>query len=186
MNKSASMIGKVFGRLTVVSVSDKDKDGHSFWNCICICGGEKRVRGYSLRRGDTRSCGCIMAENAWDHPRKHATPEVAAWLFNYRQYLRNAKHCGHEVTLSFDEYKFLASQPCAYCGEPPEKRPSQRGRASVFASGIDRVDNSKGYTKENVVPCCTWCNRAKNNTTKEEFIKKCKMVAANAGIARHG
>ena len=186
MNKSASMIGKVFGRLTVVSVSDKDKDGHSFWNCICICGGEKRVRGYSLRRGDTKSCGCIMTENAWDHPKKHATPEIASWLYNYSQYKRNAKFRNLTVDLTFEQFKEVCLRKCFYCGAPPEKRPAQRGRGSIFASGIDRVDNNVNYTKENSVPCCTWCNRAKNNMTKDAFMEKCKMVAANAGIARHG
>jgi hypothetical protein len=36
-------------------------------------------------------------------------------------------------------------------------------------NGVDRVDSSKGYVKENVVPCCKWCNIAKGNKSAAEF-----------------
>ena len=37
-------------------------------------------------------------------------------------------------------------------------------------NGIDRLDNSVGYTKENCVPCYKMCNYAKNKFTMEEFL----------------
>lgn len=36
-------------------------------------------------------------------------------------------------------------------------------------NGIDRIDNNKGYTIDNVVPCCKMCNQAKNDYTLQEF-----------------
>jgi len=42
--------------------------------------------------------------------------------------------------------------------------------------GVDRVDNTKGYTKENCVPCCKICNRLKSDLTKEEFEEYQKRV----------
>jgi 5-methylcytosine-specific restriction endonuclease McrA len=37
--------------------------------------------------------------------------------------------------------------------------------------GIDRVDNSIGYTPDNCVPCCTQCNRIKlDHLTYEEML----------------
>lgn len=47
-----------------------------------------------------------------------------------------------------DIEKALGSS-CVYCGFP--------------ATGLDRVDNNKGHTKENCVPCCKECNITKNN-----------------------
>jgi hypothetical protein len=38
------------------------------------------------------------------------------------------------------------------------------------------VDNTKGYTKENCVPCCKICNRLKSDLTKEEFEEYQKRV----------
>lgn len=44
-------------------------------------------------------------------------------------------------------------------------------------NGIDRLDNSKGYTIDNSVACCSKCNIAKGTDTKEEYIARCKAVS---------
>lgn len=38
-------------------------------------------------------------------------------------------------------------------------------------NGLDRIDNSVGYTEDNCVPCCAVCNRAKNSMGYNEFIE---------------
>ena len=43
--------------------------------------------------------------------------------------------------------------------------------------GIDRVDSSKGYTIDNVVPCCSKCNWMKGVLSKEDFINQCKKIS---------
>jgi len=58
----------------------------------------------------------------------------------------------------------ILAQPCHYCGE--EK-----------AYGIDRVDNTVGYTLANCVPCCTFCNMAKRTYTYAEFQAHLARVA---------
>jgi len=55
------MIGKRFGRLLVVESAEPRK-GNSMWVVICDCGRKVVVRGSSLRRGDTKSCGCYRNE----------------------------------------------------------------------------------------------------------------------------
>lgn len=35
--------------------------------------------------------------------------------------------------------------------------------------GIDRVDNSIGYTPDNCVPCCWWCNSVKREHTLDDM-----------------
>lgn len=59
------MVGKTFGRLTVVeqAPAPAGKTGREAWyRCRCQCGGEITTRGTSLRRGITRSCGCLRRE----------------------------------------------------------------------------------------------------------------------------
>jgi hypothetical protein len=61
-NKAAlkhDLSGMIFGYYTVISYAYTDKAGQSFWNCKCKCGTEKIVNGNLLRRGTTRSCGCM-------------------------------------------------------------------------------------------------------------------------------
>lgn len=58
----------------------------------------------------------------------------------------------------------ILTKPCIYCGD--DKR-----------VGCDRIDNSKGHTKDNVVPCCIECNQARNNNfTHEEMFEIGKAI----------
>jgi hypothetical protein len=59
---------------------------------------------------------------------------------------------------------WLSQQPCFYCG----KKPSQL-RKKCIHSGLDLIDNEKGYEIGNVVPCCKACNIAKNTMTIDQF-----------------
>lgn len=56
-----NLIGQTFGKLKVLSLNTElsGKGKKSFWNCLCDCGTECIVRGYSLKNGHTQSCGCI-------------------------------------------------------------------------------------------------------------------------------
>jgi len=64
----------------------------------------------------------------------------------------NAKKRGYEVALTFEEFaEVRSSLLCHYCGH---ELPATGG-------GLDRKNNSRGYLKDNVVPCCDGCNRIK-------------------------
>ena len=52
------LIGKRFGRLTVLGLDHIDERGNSWLLCKCDCGNEKAIRRYSLVAGGTSSCGC--------------------------------------------------------------------------------------------------------------------------------
>ena len=51
-------IGNRYGRLTVLRYYGSSSVG-SVYVCRCDCGQEIAVRAMSLRRGQTRSCGCL-------------------------------------------------------------------------------------------------------------------------------
>lgn len=62
-----NMLGKKYGRLTVIGFAKNDKYQNAQWLCRCDCGTEKIVQGAALRRGDIQSCGCLKLEqNAAD------------------------------------------------------------------------------------------------------------------------
>lgn len=112
---------------------------------------------------------------------KYKDLEEASWGYRFTQHIRNSRFRKIESVLTFQEFVAFCKQPCAYCAEPPELRPEQRGRMALRASGLDRVFNSEGYTLVNTVPCCSWCNRAKNSVTAEAFVRHCQMVAGITG-----
>ena len=65
----------------------------------------------------------------------------------------------------FDEFSSLVDKECYYCHYYKKEE----------VNGIDRVDNTKGYTKENSVSCCEMCNRIKLVYHPLFFIEKCKI-----------
>ena len=54
------LTGRTFGRLTVIQY-DHSKNG-AYWLCRCECGKTKVIKGNSLTRGVTTSCGCKSRE----------------------------------------------------------------------------------------------------------------------------
>lgn len=66
MSKPVDMVGKVFGRLTVLKKSAPyilpSGQVQLQWACKCECGNRVTIRGVSLRSGHIKSCGCLKAD----------------------------------------------------------------------------------------------------------------------------
>lgn len=62
MSELINLIGLKFNRLTVLSrVANKPKSDTS-WRCKCDCGKFIIAKSYRLRKGITKSCGCLTKE----------------------------------------------------------------------------------------------------------------------------
>lgn len=67
-----------------------------------------------------------------------------------------------EFLITLEEYaEIIKDNACTYCG----------GALPQTMGGLDRLDNSKGYTKENVVPCCFTCNTIRGDSLSHEEMK---------------
>lgn len=103
----------------------------------------------------------------------------------YSSYRNNALTRGREFELTSDEfYSLVRGQLCHYCGYNPAPESIGKGRAPSRTAkhvGLDRVINSEGYTLQNVVPCCAWCNRMKGTSSYKEFIESCHSIAKRWG-----
>ena len=87
-----------------------------------------------------------------DNPYKHRIKRMCG------AYKLRDKQKGLVSDISTEFMLEFCKQPCFYCGDTNN-------------IGLDRIDNTKGHTKDNVVPCCYTCNTARmNNFTHEEMI----------------
>ena len=150
--------GDVYGRLTV-----KKAVGNQKFLCVCSCGAEKIIRWRTAI-----SCGCARSESS---RRKRLPRGVAALRDLFWRYKSASARRGLEFNLTLDQFQEITSGNCFYCHRPPK---NEAGSARVYGryvyNGVDRVDNSAGYTRENTVSCCEVCNRAKGTMGQAEFL----------------
>lgn len=72
MSRKIDLTGQKFGRLTVLCESDKkSNDRKAMWECLCECGNRKVTSSQNLRKGLTKSCGCIKSEHMRAEAEKH-------------------------------------------------------------------------------------------------------------------
>lgn len=101
----------------------------------------------------------------------------ALW-YDYR---KSARRRNLEFTLSLDDFEFITSSNCEYCGLPAVRVFNDYGRFKTpyLCNGIDRVNNELGYTKENCVACCKECNFAKGRLAQSEFYEWIRRIVAH-------
>ena len=94
---------------------------------------------------------------------------MLAPIQKWRTQLKNYKWTALSRKLNFnltdEQASYLFQTPCAYCESPPNN-----GKPGHYYSGIDRIDNTKGYELDNCVPSCFCCNRAKKDRTLDQFL----------------
>jgi len=165
------MSGQKFNRLLVTTLSEeRTKSGGLMWNCICDCGNSVRVSAHDIRSEHTKSCGCLKTDKLC------LPPEEASFNALYYSYKTSAemrkgtKHRNLPFDLSKEFFKKITGMNCFYCGVVPARIIPTRQTNGIYPrNGIDRVDSSKGYVENNVVPCCKRCNVAKNDMSILEF-----------------
>lgn len=73
----------------------------------------------------------------------------------YSALVSEAGRRGLSMTIPFLDFVSLLSQACEYCEEVEI--------AANTGYRLDRIENSLGYSVQNVVPCCTSCNRIRGD-----------------------
>ena len=167
-NGTIDLTGERFGRLIVIKQAAQIKNKIILWDCMCDCGNQVVISRANLRSGMTKSCGCI-------HKEMFSKPDGEAALTQLlNSYKKDARYRNYEFKLEREEFKNLVFSNCHYCGKPPAKQLyiKKTINGSIIYNGIDRVDNTKGYTINNVVPCCTHCNSCKFTSKYNDFKEK--------------
>lgn len=86
MSKLIDLTGRKFGRLTVVERAGQTNQREARWLCICFCGATTTVRGYSLRSGGAKSCGCRI---------RMSTPDLVGQRFSRLTVVKQAGRNKH-------------------------------------------------------------------------------------------
>lgn len=165
--------GKRYGRLLILYEVPSNSQG-ARWLCHCNCGNKKIIAGYKLRNGRAASCGCRRGRT------RRLKPGEASANRILRGYIKGAKRRNLTWELTKIEFLEITKKSCFYCGLPPSNVSNYRSEYGTYIyTGIDRIDNNKGYNKNNVVPCCTECNKSKGIRSQEKFLTWIKKTYQN-------
>ena len=69
-----------------------------------------------------------------------------------------------EFNITQEQFASEIKKPCSYCGTTQAR------------IGIDRIDNTKGYTPNNICACCFMCNWMKMASTVQTFLTQCQTI----------
>lgn len=177
MSRGESLVGKVYNKLTVVKEVPRDeKSRRRKWLCKCECGKEFTTFTRYLQRGSRGDCGC----GDFERMSKAMSKPIGVSLVNslISTYKSNARKRGHEYTLNKETFEKLIFTDCFYCGDKPSRVYTKTKLVgSIVVNGIDRLDNSIGYTEDNSVACCTECNYMKKELSLEKFLERILKIA---------
>jgi len=117
------------------------------WLCKCDCGKEKVINSYSVRKGKTKSCGCLQKEIVSNGKFAIKHSKKGTKIYNiWQQMIQRCKnpkykyHCGRGIKVC---YKWSNKNPNGFqnfykdIGDPPK------------GLSLDRIDNDKGYNPNN-------------------------------------
>jgi len=136
------------------------------------CGKDYEVFKTSHNKDSTKCIKCFesqqkIEDNRDDRCRNYKEERKQFLETYFRMFIKESSKRGYNVELNFEDYSNLVTQSCYYCGYYNKKE----------AIGIDRVNNTLHYTKENCVPCCETCNRIKHINHPLFFIDKAKIIS---------
>lgn len=160
--------GDKFHRLTVVRYDHTGNHHRRYFLFKCDCGNLKIILGSGVVSGNTKSCGCLSTEVK----KARRLPNDAGVIYQIiLGYKRHAKRRGFKFLLTRKEFADITSKDCYYCGSKPSNiKRTKNYKEGYIYNGIDRVDSSKDYMVDNVVPCCRRCNQGKMDMSKKEFL----------------
>lgn len=119
---------------------------------------QSRQRRAIAGRGRRHSAETKSKIGAAQHRTRWKTGKKSPQEKRYRHYVYGANSREIEFSLTQEQFNSFWQKPCFYCGD------------LIGSIGLDRKDNRKGYTIDNVLPCCKTCNLMKLNLDYGQFL----------------
>lgn len=164
MGKKIEMIGKKFGRLTVLEETNKrGVSGSIYYLCRCDCGNYRIVNGTGMRNGSSSSCGCYNKEIITKKDKIYNT-NLYGVLNSMKQRCSNPKD---------KAYKNYGGRGIKVCDEWKNNSRTffdwALKNGYVKGKWIDRINNDGNYEPNN----CRWVypSEQQNNKRTNHYLE---------------
>lgn len=171
MTRAIDLAGQRFGHLIALRrVKASNRSRQLSWLCVCDCNKLTVVLSDNLRRGHTRSCGCLKAGTHGQSRQGNRTAEYRAWV-SMKQRCYNPRSSG------FPDYGGRGIGVCDEWLDSFDRFFADMGSRPSDTHSLDRIDVNGDYCASN----CRWATKdvqsqntriQKRNSTGHRGVKR--------------
>lgn len=143
-----NLLGKKFGRLTVIRDYGRSENRSVIWLCKCECGNTHKVSTGKLKNGSVKSCGCLRRDMTVNKNHKHGQANTR--LYSIWNGIK--RRCQQPKCSSYNDYGGRGISLCKEWLDFSNFYNWSMNNGYDDSLSIDRIDVDGDYTPNN----CRW------------------------------